>query len=185
MKRRRSTFWPGRHPGTTGRHQGKAVGCGWKPQPKRWGRGEAWELQQAREQPGLGHCEPINHQTSFQSHGGALNIFYTGVTKCTKFSSHYLGGAGEGYGYVLGEKSVISWASQVALVVKNPLDNAGNIRDASLIPGSGRSPGGGHGNPLQYSCLKNPMDRGPGRLQSIVEHSQTQLSNRASHTLVS
>ena len=52
------------------------------------------------------------------------------------------------------------WASQVALVVKNPLANAGNIRDRGSIPGSGRSPGGGHSNPLQYSCLKNPMDRG-------------------------
>ena len=48
----------------------------------------------------------------------------------------------------------------VALVVKNLPANAGDIRDASLIPGLGRSPGGGHGNPLQYSCLENPMDRG-------------------------
>ena len=45
-------------------------------------------------------------------------------------------------------------------VVKNPLANAGNTRDVDLIPGLGRSPGGGHGNPLQYSCLENPMDRG-------------------------
>ena len=51
-------------------------------------------------------------------------------------------------------------ASQVALVVKNPPANAEDIRDASSIPGSGRSPGGGNGNPLQYSCLDNPMDRG-------------------------
>ena len=46
--------------------------------------------------------------------------------------------------------------SQVALVVKNLPANAGDIRDASLIPGLGRSPGGGYGNPLQYSCLENP-----------------------------
>jgi len=45
-------------------------------------------------------------------------------------------------------------------VVKNPSANVGDIRDMGLIPGSGRSPGGGHGNSLQYSCLKNPMDRG-------------------------
>ena len=44
--------------------------------------------------------------------------------------------------------------------VKNPLANAGDIRDMSLIPGSERSPGEGHGNPLQYSCLEDPMDRG-------------------------
>ena len=47
-------------------------------------------------------------------------------------------------------------ASQVALVVKNPPVNAG---DAGSIPGLGRSPGGGHGNPFQYSCLENPMDK--------------------------
>ena len=54
----------------------------------------------------------------------------------------------------------ISMTSQVALVVKNPPANAGDIRDVRLIPGLGRSPGGGHGNSLQYSCLGNPMDRG-------------------------
>ena len=43
---------------------------------------------------------------------------------------------------------------------KNPSAKAGNIRDPSSIPGLGRSPGAGHGNPLQYSCLDNPMDRG-------------------------
>ena len=53
-----------------------------------------------------------------------------------------------------------SFSSRVVLEVKNLPANSGNIRDSSLIPGSGRSPGGGHGNPLQYSCLENPMDRG-------------------------
>ena len=52
------------------------------------------------------------------------------------------------------------WASQVVLLVKNPLANAGDTRDAALIPGSGGCPGGGNGNPLQYFCLENPMDRG-------------------------
>ena len=51
-------------------------------------------------------------------------------------------------------------ASQVALGVKNLPANAGNIRDTGLIPGLERSPGGGHGNPFHYSCLKSPMDRG-------------------------
>ena len=45
-------------------------------------------------------------------------------------------------------------------MVKNPTANAGDIRDACSIPGLGRSPGGGQGNPLQYSCLENLMDRG-------------------------
>ena len=48
-------------------------------------------------------------------------------------------------------------------MVKNPSAHEGDVRDADLIPGSGRSPGGGHGNPLQYSCLENPMDRGAWR----------------------
>ena len=51
-------------------------------------------------------------------------------------------------------------ASHVVLVVKNPPAKAGDIRDASSIPGSERSPGGGHGNSLQYSCLENPMAGG-------------------------
>ena len=51
-------------------------------------------------------------------------------------------------------------ASQVALVVKNTSANAGDIGEAGLIPGSGRSPGKGNGNPFQYYCLENPMDRG-------------------------
>ena len=46
------------------------------------------------------------------------------------------------------------------LVVKNLPANAGDIRDMGSIPGSGRFPGGGHGNPIQVSCLENPMDRG-------------------------
>ena len=52
-----------------------------------------------------------------------------------------------------------SRAFHVALVVKNLPANAGDIRDMGSIPGSGRSPGEGNGNPLQYSCLRNPMDR--------------------------
>ena len=59
------------------------------------------------------------------------------------------------------------WASQGVLVVKNLPANAGDIRDVDLIPGLGRSSGEEHGNPLQYSCLENPMDRGAGGLQSM------------------
>ena len=46
---------------------------------------------------------------------------------------------------------------------KDPPANAGDVREAGSIPGLGRSPGGGHGNPLQYSCLENPMARGAWR----------------------
>ena len=56
----------------------------------------------------------------------------------------------------------MDWTHQMqeVLVLKNPPANAGDIRDAVLIPGSGRSPGEGSGNPLQYSCLGNSMDKG-------------------------
>ena len=63
-------------------------------------------------------------------------------------------------------------------VVKNSPANAGDIRDVGSVPGLGRPPGGGHSNPLQYSCLKNPMHR--GAWQAIVHEvtkSQTRLSN--------
>ena len=52
------------------------------------------------------------------------------------------------------------WAFQAVLVVKNLPANAGDVRGVGSIPGSGRSPGGGNGNPFQYSCLKKPMDKG-------------------------
>ena len=55
----------------------------------------------------------------------------------------------------------------MARVVKNLPANAADVRDVGSIPGSGRSPEGEHGNPLRFSCLGNPMDRGAGRLQSI------------------
>ena len=57
-------------------------------------------------------------------------------------------------------------ASQVALVVKNPLANAGDIGDAGLIPGLGRSPGEWRGNPLQCPCLENPY-----RQRSLASYS--------------
>ena len=88
-------------------------------------------------------------------------------------------------------------ASQVALVVKNLPVHAGDIRDMSLIPGSGRSPGGGHGNPLQHSCLENPTGRGTRRTaihriakswtwakrQSMHTHVQTPALTPACHAL--
>ena len=66
----------------------------------------------------------------------------------------------------------------MVLAVKNLLANVGDIRDASLIPGSGRSPEGGNGNPLQYSCLENPMDREAWQATVHgVTKSQKQLSD--------
>ena len=76
----------------------------------------------------------------------------------------------------------ITGASQVALVVKNLPANEGDIRDMGLIPVFGRYPGGGHGNPLQYSCLENPMDRGAWRATVHgVSQSQTRLKRLRMH----
>ena len=63
----------------------------------------------------------------------------------------------------------------MALEIKNLLANTGDIREAGSIPGSGRSSGGGHGNPLQYSCLENPMDRGVGQatVHGVAESDMT------------
>ena len=58
--------------------------------------------------------------------------------------------------------------SQAVLMVKNLPVNAGNMRDVGSIPGFGRSLGGGHGHPLQYSCLENPMDSGAWKAHSMV-----------------
>ena len=55
----------------------------------------------------------------------------------------------------------------MAQLVKNPLANAEAAREVGLVPGPGRPPGRGNGNPLQYFFLGNPMDRGAGRLQSM------------------
>ena len=68
------------------------------------------------------------------------------------------------------------------LMVKNPPTNAGDIRDIGSIPGSGRSPGGGHGNPLQCSCLENPMVRGSWRATVHgVAKSWTRLKQLSKH----
>ena len=76
----------------------------------------------------------------------------------------------------------INWISQVAPVVNNPAANAGDVREAGSIPGSGRSPGGGPSNPLQYFCLENPqgqrrlVGRGDRATVHGVAKSRTRLS---------
>ena len=73
-------------------------------------------------------------------------------------------------------------ASLVVLVVKNLPANAGELRDTGSILGSARYHGGGHGNPLQYSCLENPMDKEPGMLPSMgIEKRWTQLKQFSTH----
>ena len=69
----------------------------------------------------------------------------------------------QGFVIILCVVVYICWASQVALVVKNSPASSGDVMDAGSIPGSGRSAGGGHGNPLQYCCLENPI-HGQGSL---------------------
>ena len=70
------------------------------------------------------------------------------------------------------------WVSQVAIVVSNQPADAGDIRDLGSIPGSVRSPGGGHGYPLQYSCLQNPMDRGVwwATVHGVAESDTTEVT---------
>ena len=66
-------------------------------------------------------------------------------------------------------------------MVKNPPANAGDIREANSVPGLGRSPGGRHGNPLQYSCLENLMDRGAWRamVHRVAESDMTEVTSHA------
>ena len=69
-------------------------------------------------------------------------------------------------------------------VVKNPPANAGGMGDTGWIPGSGRSPGEGKGNSLQYSCLGNPMDRGAWRatVHGVTESDRTERAHTHIHT---
>ena len=77
----------------------------------------------------------------------------------------------------------MSGASQVMLAVKSPPASSGDLRDWGSIPVLGRSPGGGSGNPLQYSCLENPMVRGAWyAVVYRVAKSQTQLKGQHAHT---
>ena len=87
------------------------------------------------------------------------------------------------YHYWIWALSLCQGATQVALVVRNLPANAEDVRDLGSIPGPGRFPGGGHGKPLQYSCLENPMDRGTWQATvHRVTKSQTWVKQLNTHT---
>ena len=71
--------------------------------------------------------------------------------------------------------------TQMALVGEDPPANVGDVRDPGLIPGLGRSPGGGHGNSLQYSCLENPMDN-PMAGYRPWDHKKSNTTEATSYT---
>ena len=127
---------------------------------------------------GGGSC-PVGHGMGVQpsKHGGVRSIVILGQVEQVNQRTQGLRDCGKSWR----NKIILCLVEtilgfQVVLVVKNPPAEARDIRDAGRIPGSGRSPGGGHGNPLQYSCLGNPMDRGAWR-DSVhrVTKSATQL----------
>ena len=73
----------------------------------------------------------------------------------------------------------------MALVVKKPPASAQDVRDVSLIPGLGRAPRGGHGNPFQYSCLENPMARDAWQVMvGRVTKSRTRLKRLSTHAFI-
>ena len=122
----------------------------------------------------VAHQKPVKISGIGQAHSGLLFIF-------EKKLSYELCGRKDIVLFIILRNL---WTSQVALVVKNLPANAGDIRDTDSIPGSGRSPGEGNGNPLQYSCLENPIDRGAWwAIFHRVAQSWTQLKQLSTHTV--
>ena len=118
-------------------------------------------------------CKDVGSFTKLKSEAPQLGEFITrdGLTQ------------NELTGYVSICSQQIIGASQVAL--KNLPANAGDGRDLGLIPGSGRSPRGGNGYPLQYSCLENSMNRGACHAHGVAESDTTkQLTLLLSHTRI-
>ena len=120
---------------------GRPRGIGWRG---RWEGGSGWGTHV---NPWLIHVhvwqKPLQYCKVI-----SLQLIKINEKKKQKWGNHVL--------EVLSKAMVLIRASQVVLVVKNPLANAGDVRDAGLIAGSGRSPGEEDGNTLQYSCLEKP-----------------------------
>ena len=111
--------------------------------------------------PGGGHGNPLQYSClENPMDRGAWWATVRGVTRVGHDWSNLAAAAAIFYQNFIIVCNLLLWAFPVALVVKNPPANAGDIRVSGSIPQSGRSPGGGHGNPLQYPCLENPMDGG-------------------------
>ena len=115
--------------------------------------------------PDLQHCRQILYHLSY------LGILTSPKSLAFLFNFKFLN---------LGP--VRSLSLQVSLAVKSPPASAGGARDQGSIPGSGRPHGGGHGSPLQYSCLENPVDRGAWRaLVHRVAQRRTRLKPLSTH----
>ena len=101
---------------------------------------------------------------------GAASVRHSGLCLAGSISQMFA----SGFAIV----TIVTGASQVATVVGNPPANAGDIRDSGSVCGSGRSPRGGHGNPLQHSCLENPVDRGAWRATVHGSHTELDMTER-------
>ena len=137
-----------------------------------WGRGHplGWTDSAAQNLP-KPHTSGIFMETS--SHRHDLSVTHSAAPPLS------LEDGRQGWKFQVSNYSLVFLLiSPLAVVVKNLLANAGDIRDACSIPWLGRSPGGGHGHPLQYSCLENPTDRGAWQATvHEVAKSRTRLSN--------
>ena len=111
---------------------------------------------------------------------GEVSSIFLGVLLTSLFQCVEVLLGGRSVGSKISLPGIHPWASQLVLMVNNhlPLQER-DMGDESSIPGSGRSPGGGHSNVLQYPCLENPMDRGSWAVQSMGSQSQTPLKGLA------
>ena len=98
------------------------------------------------------------------NHADIMNLVFIRIYSLMRFPERYQYFPSYSHQILKNKQNLCeNWASQVTLMVKNLSANVGDVRDARLIPGLGRFPEEGHGNPLQCSCLENSMDRGAWR----------------------